>query len=156
MPRPPPIQPVTLTVTPWTAGTRRGATIEARDAASTRIGRLHVEPCLHADCADDLAAVARHLAPAPPPGQALAVTLADVRPAWTGRGVGVELYATAIWWATRRAGLPLVADACCGSVTSPEARRVWRSVRLAKVAFVHGLAAVWLGPDLRASRTMVL
>jgi hypothetical protein len=72
------------------------------------------------------------------------------------RGLGVELYATAIWYATTHLRQPLVAHQCCYGETSEMAERVWRSRWLAKVAAVHGLTAVWTGPKLAMRRTVVL
>jgi hypothetical protein len=61
-----------------------------------------------------------------------------------GEGLGVALYATALREAALRHGAALSPDDCdAGGVTSPDARRVWASRRLATVAESEGRTLYW-------------
>lgn len=62
-----------------------------------------------------------------------------------GKGIGVALYIAAAAVA-KRARMGIMADACFGSHTSDEARRVWGSRRLREKLVVHGLVGALRGP----------
>lgn len=67
-----------------------------------------------------------------------------VHPTLRNAGLGAALYAIAIALAAREHGAVLVSNYCAGGnsqKTSPDASRVWKSRRLAEVAFVSGQVA---------------
>jgi len=72
------------------------------------------------------------------------VSNSSVHPSLRNTGLGVALYAAAIALAARDHGAGLMSNSCVdgrSQKTSPEAARVWKSRRLAEVAFVSGQVA---------------
>jgi len=135
----------------------RVALVQALDGQGQEVGGLDLEQMYSGgNCERDLMASACLLGLDKEGSDPVVVVGSGIDRAWFGRGLGIELYATAIWYASTRLRQPLIAHQCAGYETSEMAERVWRSRRLAKVAAVHGLTAVWTGPKLAMRRTVVL
>jgi len=136
----------------------RVATVSAINEAGEDVGGIDIEPaaCVIGDCLDDLAALeeipsVRRLKGGP------FVTISRIDDAYRNRGLGIELYATAAWFVTRRLGGVLVAHHCGGYETSDEARRVWASRRFRSMVSGRGLVGAWTAKrDLGETRAVDL
>lgn len=93
-------------------------------------------------CVDDLASL-----PVKHRSRVFQVAGAALLPQYKGKGIGVALYVAGAAYAWRAGGYAIAADACFGSDTSSEARRVWASKTFRAAAEVgpSGLVAVYRG-----------